>query len=242
MRKVALVFAGGVGNRMNSKAKPKQFLEIHGKPIIVHTIEAFENHPEIDAICVVIVETWLDYMRSLVEKYNLTKVRWVIPGGVAALDSQYNGLCAISSAPEASPEDIILIHDGVRPLITEALISACIASVKEFGSGVTIAPATETIVQTNENGQIVNTIPRKECQLARAPQCFYVKDILAAHERAKAEGKYDFIDSTSMLLHFGKTVHIVEGPPENLKVTTPSDFYICRALLDARENSQIYGL
>ncbi|MBP5183233.1 MAG: 2-C-methyl-D-erythritol 4-phosphate cytidylyltransferase, partial [Lentisphaeria bacterium] len=177
MRKVALVFAGGVGSRMNSKARPKQFLEIHGKPIIVHTIEQFENHPEIDDVCVVIVEAWLDYMRSLVKKFHLTKVKWVLAGGDSALSSQYNGLSAIAAAQDCTKEDIVLIHDGVRPLINEQLISDCIASVKTFGSAVTVAPATETIVQTNENGESVNTIPRKECQLARAPQCFYLKDI-----------------------------------------------------------------
>lgn len=236
----ALIFAGGVGSRMNSKARPKQFLEIHGKPIIIYTLEQFESHDEIDAICVVIVETWLDYMRGLVEKYNLKKVRWVIAGGESALASQYNGLVAI--ADSASDKDIVLIHDGVRPLIQESLISDCIACVKQYGSAVTVAPATETIVQTNDSGEIMHTVPRKECQLARAPQCFYLKDILDAHSKAKDEGAYDFIDSTSLLLHFGRSIHVVEGPMENLKVTTPSDFYICRALLDARENSQIFGL
>lgn len=242
MRKVALVFAGGVGSRMNNKSRPKQFLEIHGKPIIVHTIEQFEKHPEIDAVCVVIVESWLDFMRELAEKFRLTKVRWIVAGGDSALASQYNGLCAIAAAPDKTEEDIVLIHDGVRPLINDTLISDCIASVKQYGSGVTVAPAIETIAQVNENGQIIKTIPRQDCHLARAPQCFYLKDILAMHERAKLDGAGSFIDSTSMFLHYGKPVHIVEGPAENIKVTTPSDFYTAKALLDAREDSGNYGV
>lgn len=242
MRRVALVFAGGVGSRMNVKARPKQFLEIHDKPIIVHTIEAFEKHPEIDAVCVVMVESWLDHMRELVKTFRLTKVRWVIAGGDSALASQYNGLSAIASAKDRTEEDVVLIHDGVRPLINGELISDCIASVKQYGSGVTVAPAIETIAQVNENGEIIKTIPRQDCHLARAPQCFYLKDILAMHEKARADGVGPFIDSTSMFLYYGKPVHIVEGPAENIKVTTPSDFYTAKALLDARENPGVSNL
>ena len=118
----ALIFAGGVGSRMNSKAKPKQFLEIHGKPIIIHTLEHFEEHTEIDAICVVIVEEWLNYMLTLVEKYSLKKVKWVIPGGASALESQYNGLSTIARKMNLDQKNIVLIHDGVRPLIDEKTI------------------------------------------------------------------------------------------------------------------------
>lgn len=236
----ALIFAGGVGSRMNSRAKPKQFLEIHGKPIIIYTIEHFEAHPEIESICVVIVPDWLDYMNFLVRKFNLKKVKWVIPGGSSALESQYKGLSAIGKV--ANKEDIVLIHDGVRPLINENLISDCIKDVNQFGSAVTVAPAIETIIRTGENNIIQDTFPRSECQLARAPQCFRIGEIIDAHEKAKAEGIYSFVDSTSMMLHFGYKIHTVEGPSENIKVTNPADFFICRALLDAKENSQIYGI
>ncbi len=237
----ALIFAGGVGNRMNSKAKPKQFLEIHGKPIIVHTIEHFDNHPDIDAVCVVILAEWMDYTQKLVEKYNLKKVKWVVSGGASALESQYNGLNAIASAA-AKEDSIVLIHDGVRPLINEKIITDCIRETKEYGSAVTVAPAIETIIRADNEHNITDTFPRSECQLARAPQTFFLNDILDVHERARKAGKYDFVDSTSMLLSFGKKIHIVEGPSENIKVTNPEDFYICRALLDAKENSQIYGV
>lgn len=238
----ALIFAGGVGNRMNSRTKPKQFLEIHGKPIIIHTIEHFEEHSQIDAICVVIVKEWLAYMERLVEKHALKKVKWIISGGDSALDSQYKGLKAINDSVELNQKHIVLIHDGVRPLIDEHIISDCIRETREHGSAVTVAPAIETIIQADENGIITNTYLRSECQLARAPQTFFLKDILAIHEKARADGQCDFVDSTSMMLHYGKVVHTVKGPAENIKVTNPADFYICRALLDAKENSQIYGI
>lgn len=234
----ALIFAGGVGRRMNSREKPKQFLEIHGKPIIVHTLEHFQKSGQIDGICVVIVSEWLDHMKTLIDQYRLTKVNWLVEGGDSALASQYNGLRAISESVE---DGIVLIHDGVRPLIDGKLISRCIESVERYGSAVTVAPAIETIVQVDRDHMIRSTVERSECFLARAPQCFYLKDILAAHEQTRRNG-LSFIDSTSMMLHFGHTVHTVAGPSENIKVTNPADFYICRALLDARENEQIIGL
>lgn len=238
----ALIFAGGVGKRMNSRAKPKQFLEIHGKPIIVHTIEHFEKHPMIDAICVVVVRDWLDYMNNLIMKYFLHKTKWVIPGGDSALDSQFRGLTAINENAGTNDNDIVLIHDGVRPLIDECIISDCIRETTRYGSAVTVAPAIETIIRADANNIITHTYLRSECQLARAPQTFYLADILEIHKKAREDGKYDFVDSTSMMLYYGKKVHTINGPTENIKVTTPSDFYICRALLDAKENSQIYGI
>ena len=240
MKNIAIIFAGGVGKRMNSRAKPKQFLEIHGKPIIVYTIENFERHPQIDGICVVCVEEWVNEAKSLIHQYNLKKVKWIVSGGSTALGSQYNGLVEISK--DVIEPCIVLIHDGVRPLINSSLISMCIKSVEERGSAVTVAPATETIIQVDKNNKIITTVRRSDCQLARAPQCYYLSDILSAHETAMNEGVYDFVDSTSLMLHYGKEIYTVDGPAENIKVTNPSDFYVCRALLDARENSQIFGI
>lgn len=238
----ALIFAGGVGSRMNSKAKPKQFLEIHGKPVIIHTIEQFEFHPDIDSICVVIVKEWLEYAQMLIQKYNLRKVKWIVQGGKNALESQYNGLFAIQQSEVYAEDSIVLIHDGVRPLINSKLISDCIDSVREYGSAITVAPAIETIIRTDQADIITETVERSECQLARAPQCFLMKDILEAHAAVKEESRTEFIDSVSMMLYLGRKLHTVEGPTENIKVTNPSDFYVCRALLDARESSQIYGI
>ena len=236
----ALIFAGGVGRRMNSRALPKQFLEINSKPVIIHTIEKFDEHPEIDGICVVCVDEWMSHLKNLLKKYNIQKVKWIIAGGETALDSQYNGLKAIGS--DAEKTDIVLIHDGVRPMINSKLISDCIESVRQYGSGVCVAPATETIVRADESDFIQSTVLRSECMLARAPQSFYLNDIISVHEQAIKDNNHNHIDSTSMMLAYGRKVHVVEGPSENLKVTTPADFYICKALLDAKESSQLFGL
>ena len=139
-KNIAVIFAGGSGRRMHTKDKPKQFLLVHGKPIIVHTIEQFENHPEIDGIIVVCIEGWIDYMNDMIYRYRLDKVKKVVPGGKTGQLSIYNGLCA---AEEFFGTDgtIVLIHDGVRPLIDADTISRNIAAVREFGTAITCTVA-----------------------------------------------------------------------------------------------------
>lgn len=238
---IAVVFAGGVGKRMHTKDIPKQFLKLHDKPIIIHTLELFENHPEIDAIVVSCVSDWVGYLNDLVNKYNLKKVRKIVPGGETGQESIYNGLKAAEEVGNRD-KDIVLIHDGVRPLINKKTISDNIASVLANGSAITCVKAKETIVEVDKNEGIVDIPDRAQARLARAPQSFYLNDILNAHERAISENRFDFIDSCSMLTHYGKKLYLIDGPQENIKITTPDDFYTTRALLDAKENAQIYGL
>ena len=238
---IAVVFAGGVGKRMHTKDIPKQFLKLHDKPIIIHTLELFENHPKIDAIVVSCVSDWVGYLNDLVNKYNLKKVRKIVPGGETGQESIYNGLKAAEEVGNRD-KDIVLIHDGVRPLINKKTISDNIASVLTHGSAITCVKAKETIVEVDENEGIVDIPDRAQARLARAPQSFYLNVILNAHERAISENRFDFIDSCSMLTHYGKKLYLIDGPQENIKITTPDDFYTTRALLDAKENAQIYGL
>ncbi len=236
---IALIFAGGTGQRMNTKTKPKQFLELHGKPIIIHTIEQFENHPHIDGVVVVCLESWISALRKMLKKNGIEKVASIVPGGKTGQASIRNG---IREAAALFPEDsVILIHDSVRPLIDDETISSCIECVREHGSAITVIPAVETVIRGNGH-TISEVVDRSTCFMARAPQCFILKDILEAHERALAEERDDFIDSASMMRHYGHSLHMVTGSSENIKITTPLDFYIFRAIADARENSQIFGL
>lgn len=240
---IALIFAGGSGTRMNTKSRPKQFLEMNGKPIIIHTIEYFENCKDIDKIVVVCIEDWIERFGKMLTKYNITKVERVVPGGATGQLSIYNGLCAAREvAGDRLSESVVLIHDGVRPLITEQLILDNIAMVKEKGSAITVTPATETIIQVNENNEISNVVDRNSCYTAKAPQSFFLKDILAVHEKALSEGKDNMIDSATMMRTYGHVLHTVVGPVENIKITNPTDFYIFRSIYEARENSQIFGL
>ena len=236
---LAVIFAGGTGQRMNTKTKPKQFLELHGKPILVYTIEEFNNHPEIEGIILVVLESWVSYCRELVDRFHLDKVKAVIAGGKSALESQKNGLQKAQELFES--DSIVLIHDGVRPLIDEETISKNIECVKAHGSAITVTPAIETITIKKETGEIGQIIERSKVELARAPQSFYLKDILSAHQRRIEDG-LDFVDSASMMQYYGHAIYTVQGSPENIKITTPNDFYTFRALVDARENSQIFGI
>ena len=134
------------------------------------------------------------------------------------------------------------LHDGVRPLINEKLISDNIKKVREQGSAITVTPAIETIVSTDNRDEITKITDRKQCFLARAPQSFILQELVDAHHKAIAEGIHDMIDSASLMKHYGHTLFTVDGPVENIKITTPADFYTFRALYDARENQQIFGL
>ena len=239
---IAVIFAGGTGTRMNSREKPKQFLTLYNKPVIVHTIEHFERHPLIDAVAVVCIEEWIEHFRTLVYQYRLDKVKKIVSGGKTGQLSIYQGLLA---AKELDPtgESIVLIHDGVRPLINEQVITDNINSVLSTGSAITTGRVTETFLVVNENSfSIEQVLPRERSRVAKAPQSFWLKDIIAAHEKFLSEGKTNFIDSCTMMQQSGLKLHLIDGPAENIKITTPVDFYIARAILDAKENAQVYGL
>ena len=179
-------------------------------------------------------------MKELVEKYCLKKVAKIVPGGITGQDSIYAGLKAAEEIGD-SENDIVLIHDGVRPLINEKIITECIECVRANKNAITVAPAIETIITLNEDKMIQNVLERSQCLMARAPQCFYLEDIMRAHENAIKAGKHDFIDSASMMRYYGHNLSVVEGPMENIKITTPMDFYTFKGLFEAREQSQLFG-
>lgn len=234
----ALIFAGGTGQRMNTKTRPKQFLELYGKPIILYTIEAFENHPAIDGIVVVCLEEWIPFLKKKIAHYDISKVIDVVPGGATGQESIRNGLDALEAA--IGRDHAVFVHDGVRPLVSDETIARCAESVAAHGNAVSVTPAIETIVQ-EEDGTVTNIIDRAACRMAKAPQCFNIGELIDAHDRARADGEEGFIDSASLMRHYGHVLHTVETGPENIKITTPSDFYIFRAFVDARESSEIFG-
>lgn len=238
MKNIAVIFAGGTGRRMQTKSKPKQFLDLNGKPIIIYTIDLFENHPQIDGIIVVCIEEWIPYLKKQLKKFEINKVGNIVSGGTTGQESIYNGLVA---AKEKYGENCnVLIHDGVRPLITEETITDNINCVEEKGNCITCIPATETFVVTQQDGSL--EIPsRKDSLIARAPQSFRLKDILSAHEKARQSGKNDFIDSCTMMSHYGYHMNTIIGPMENIKITTPTDFFVFRAMVEVHENQQIFG-
>lgn len=235
----ALIFAGGTGQRMNSRSKPKQFLELHGKPILIYTIEHFEYHPEVDNIVVVCLEGWIHELKGLIARYGITKISSIVAGGETGHDSIYFGLKAMES--QRKKDDIILIHDGVRPLITEDLITDNINCVRKYGTAITAEPARESVI-VSSNGLDIDKVPnRGQMFVAKAPESFYYGDIMNAYERAQRDG-HKTIDSAHLFSIYGLPLHMVPSTKNNIKITEPADYYMFRALYEATENQQIFGI
>lgn len=225
---IAIVFAGGIGNRFNLTELPKQFMPVNDKEIIVHTLEKFENNKNIDAVILVMVDDWIEHSKGLLKKYDIKKVEHVVAGGSSGQDSIFNGvLCAYENYPKDS---VLLIHDGVRPVIDDDLIDRNIETVKEYGNSITVAPAIETIIVTQDN-VIKSVNDRSNSWYAKAPQSFILKDVYNNHIKARTENIHDFIDTASLMTHYGVVLHTTIGSSENLKVTTNKDYYMLQAIL-----------
>ena len=250
---VALVFAGGSGQRMRNSAKPKQFLELYGKPIIIYTLEVFEKHPEIDTVVVPCIAGWEDYLQKLLGKFGITKVSKILTGGKDTQESKMIALRYLQGI--CQEDDIVLLHDAVRPLVTEKMITDNIASVREFGNGITAVPFTETAITSDDGKEIVD-IPgydsyiKKETVEALSAykyvgnQNVYLtpKDVLEAHEKGETMPYTITIDTCSLMTELGKHLHIVPCETTNIKITTPEDFFLFKALVDLKENQDIFGL
>lgn len=235
----ALIFAGGVGKRMNSHSKPKQFLEMHGKPIIIYTLEHFEYHNEINNIVVVCLSAWIQELEGLLKRYGITKVSGIVPGGETGHDSICNGLIAMKDT--ASEDDIVLIHDGVRPLIDEKLISNNIYATKKYGNAITAEAVRESVLRSADGKNVNEIPPRNQMFTAKAPQSFRFGKILRLYEKADEDG-LKTIDSAHLCSLYHVPMHMVKSPPNNIKITDPVDFYVYRALYEALEGQQVYGM
>ncbi len=236
MKNVAVIFAGGTGTRMGVKDVPKQFLEVNGKPIIIYTIEYFERHPMIDEIYVVCIESWLDYLNFQLKKFGFKKIAAVVPGGKTGQDSIYIGLK--EAEKNCSKDDVVLIHDGVRPFITEDLITRNIEDTRKYGNSITCTGCNETFI-TSKNGLDVDSVPiRRESFNAQAPQGFKLGEIIEAHEQMrKVNPDYvDVIDSCTLYTMQGRRTYLTEGVRGNTKITNPVDIYIFKAWLEFKKN------
>lgn len=236
---IGIVLAGGAGSRIGMIGRPKQFLEVNGKPIIVHTLEHFEHCPEVDEVIVVCLLNWIDYMWNLIRQFELKKVWAVVPGGATGQESIYQGLLA-AQKHSSGDDAVVLLHDAVRPFISSKLLEKNIQAVEQFGSCITCGPVTETIARA-EYGCITGAYTRQEVRIARAPQCFWLKEILAAHEKARAQGKNDYLDSCSLMLQYKPNLHFIESGPENIKITEFEDVYLMQAFMRAREDRINYA-
>ena len=227
---IALILAAGTGSRMGNADKPKQFLPIYGKPLMIHTIEAFEMHDDIDQIIVVTSEGYDDQVKVWCKQYDLGKVKAVAIGSDSRQGSVYNGLQAIKQLG-GRPDDIIVIHDAARPLISQNIITNNIEACKKYDAVDTVIKASDTIVASS-NGETISDIPnRSELYQGQTPQTFKFGLINEAHENAKAGKIPNVTDDTKLVISMGKEVHLVEGSKQNFKITTFDDLMMLKALL-----------
>ncbi|MBE6140833.1 MAG: 2-C-methyl-D-erythritol 4-phosphate cytidylyltransferase [Firmicutes bacterium] len=241
-KNIAAIFAGGCGVRMGLKELPKQFLEIEGKPIIIRTLEYFENHDEIDEIYIACIENWIDYLKELIEKFDITKVKKIIPGGKSAMDTQYVLLNEIKKHVE--DDSIVLLHDGVRPFITSEVITNNIRCATLNGNAVTSISCNETILVSSDGKKVTSVPIRRETFTGQAPQTFILKDILDAHNTVRKDNPdyNDIVDSCSLYIYLNKDINLVEGNRGNIKVTNPVDVYLLKGLMEYRSDSEIMGI
>ncbi len=236
----AIILAGGTGVRMRTKGLPKQFLSLYGKPIIVYTLETFENCPLVDQIIIPCNKDWIKHMEGLVKKYNITKVKAVVSGGADRSMSVVNGLRAIG---EADPLDLVLIHDGVRPLVKEETILENIRVAAEKGNAMTVKRNIETVVITeSDSAKIDDFKNRDNTYTLTAPQTFHTKECLEIYEKAMADGMEIPLDTSLLYGKLGKDIFLVVEEGLNLKITTPEDFYYLRSYLEYQENIDILGV
>jgi D-ribitol-5-phosphate cytidylyltransferase len=233
---IAVIFAGGSGTRMTSSDLPKQFLKCDGKPIIIHTIEKFQLHPEIDAIAVAIKPEFIDYTQELIKKYNITKVKWLVKGGETGQLSIFNALDAIMKSSLINKNTIVLIHDGVRPIIDNLLISDNIENARKLGNAITVASATETVFVSKDKIKISTLLDRDNIYYARAPQTFFLNDIYKTHIKEMNQNHINNIDSCTMMFNNGYTLNFVYGKNTNIKITTEEDFLIFKAIYNHKKS------
>lgn len=228
---IAVVFAGGIGSRMKLGSAPKQFLHIDEKPVLVHTLEKFQFHPKITGIVVATNADWRSLTEKLVDDYNLFKVTDIVDGGETGQISRHNALKAAEIRVSDPSQAIALLHDGVRPLITQELITANIQMTQDFGNAITCTKFNETIA-VSENETITEIIPRDFIYAAQAPQTFILSEILEIYQAAEDQSEYDSIDSCSLMKASGKEIFRLAGPRSNVKITTVEDFYICQSFFE----------
>ena len=223
---IAIIAAAGAGTRMASD-RPKQFLQLAGKPVIFHTLQPFEECDSINEVIVVLPAAESAGFLSLAGKYGLRKVSRVVPGGVTRADSVKRGLMAIRSATA----EIVAVHDGVRPFVTVEEIDATVEAARLHGGAILVAPATDTIKQVNEQ-RVVKTLDRAGLRRALTPQCFQYELLRQAYQQADVNDP-SLTDESALVEQLGKPVMIVEGSARNIKITGAEDLLIAEALLKA---------
>jgi 2-C-methyl-D-erythritol 4-phosphate cytidylyltransferase len=229
---IALLTAAGAGSRMNQDI-PKQFLHVNNKPIIIYTMEVFEKHPNIDAIIVVCLEGWHDILRAYAKQFGISKLRWVVSGGKTGQESIRNGLLKLKQ--HCKDDDIVVIHDGNRPMVSKDIISDSIAKFKLYGSAVADIPCVEAVFKSEDGVSSVSSIPREKLLRTQTPHTYTLAKLLWAHEEAEKRSISNTAATCTLMSELGETVYFSAGSEKNIKLTTIDDIEIFKALLKSQK-------
>lgn len=230
---IALIIAGGHGERMHQDI-PKQFLTVNEKPVIVYTMEAFQRHAEIDEIAVVCFDGWEKILLAYGKQFNITKLKYVAPGGNNGQESIKNGIDELKK--HYSENDIVLIHDAIRPMVSQEIISDCIVKTRQFGNAIATIPCAEAMLQTSDGLCSTDSFPRDNLKRTQTPQGFRLGKLIEMHEKAAERGITNSIASCTLAIELGEKVYFSAGSEKNLKLTTLDDIDIFKALLLAKRS------
>lgn len=225
---IALLTAAGSGSRMKQEI-PKQFLHIDNKPVILYTMEAFQRNPQIDAILVVTLDTWKDFVWTYAKQFGVTKLRWVTSGGETGQESIFNGLKTLEH--DCVPTDVVLVHDGNRPLVSDDIIADSLSTFKKYGSAVAAIPCVEAVFKSADGQSSNISIPREELFRTQTPHTYTLEKLLSAHMEAKKRGIKNTAASCTLMQALGETIYLSKGSEKNFKLTTMEDMDIFRSFL-----------
>ncbi len=228
MTNIGLIIAGGSGSRMRF-AVPKQFMTVMDKPVIIYTLEKFEKHPSIDVIAVVCLEGWENILAGYAKQYGITKLKHIAPAGQVGQESIKNGLWELKKHYDG--DSVVLVHDGNRPMVSNDVISDCIAITKQRGNAITCIPCQEAMLETKDGVASNVSYPRENLKRTQTPHGFKLKDLVEAHELAAQKGITNSVASCTLMIELGKQVFFSNGSEKNIKLTTPEDVEIFKALL-----------
>lgn len=234
----ALIIAGGVGARMGQDI-PKQFLHVNDKPVIIYTLEVFQKHPNIDEIEVVCLEGWHEVLKAYAKQFGITKLVNVVNGGLNGQDSIRNGVMDIASRHFAD-DDIVVIHDSIRPMVSLDIITDNIRVCKKYGNATTIVPCNTAMLKSEDALVSTSQLSRDKVKMTQTPQSFHVKEFVEVHKEALKKGITASVASCTLYVEMGKEVFLSKGSEKNLKLTTIDDVEIFKALLTTKKESWLH--
>lgn len=224
---IALILAGGVDPKFQLEV-PKQFVNVFNRPIISYTLEKFQKHPEIDAIVVTCLRGWQELVKSYAKQFNIDKLQWVIEGGARGQDSSYNGVIKLKETGQ--PDDLVVIHDSIRPLVSDEIITDSIRVCRKYGMGVAAICSMDTIMRSTNGKLGIESISRYEVMRVQTPQTYRFDFLLNAHQQAREKGINGQVDTNSMLSKLGEKIYFSKGSDINLKINTVEDIEMFKAL------------